>query len=139
MVTNIARHEGFRHLIYVPIENAVPVARSMLLAQVFNICAFGTSKFAVGYQLLRVLQRTSHWRKAFIWTLITLTLIYNVIEAVLTMFQCTPAKAAWDPMVKGKCWSMNTKLANIYAGGGMFCENGIFNRSCILTVFATSV
>lgn len=91
---------------------------SMLLAQVFNIIAFGTSKFAVGYQLLRVLDRTSVWRKSFVWVIVIVTLLYNVIEGVLTMFQCTPAKAAWDPMVKGECWNMHTKLVNIYVGGG---------------------
>ncbi|PSN71815.1 hypothetical protein BS50DRAFT_629941 [Corynespora cassiicola Philippines] len=116
-ITHVAQLGGFRHLMYVPLENASDVARGLLLCQVFNIAGFGTSKFAVGYQLLRVLERTARWRKATIWVIIVITLLYNVIEAVLTMFQCTPAKAAWDPFTKGTCWNMDAKMTNIYVGG----------------------
>jgi hypothetical protein len=120
-VTEVARLGGFKHLMFVPLENGTRVALSLLIAQCFNICAFGTGKFSVGLLLLGVLSKTSTWRKWFIWVLICVTLAYNVAEGILMLFQCEPARAAWDPMVKGQCWSMNKKLTNIYVGGGELC------------------
>lgn len=93
------------------------VARGNLLGQCFNVVAFGTGKFSVGLLLLHVLSKTSVKRKWFIWVLISVTLIYNLVEGILMMFQCDPAESAWD-LSEGRCWTLKTKLINIYVGGG---------------------
>ena len=118
MITYIASLGGSRHLVYVPLQNLSEVAKSNFIVQALTIFTFGTSKFSVGYLILRLLPPNSKWRKWFIWVLIVFTCFYNWLECILTFTQCNPTRAQWDPSVAGTCWSLHAKLVNVYVGGG---------------------
>lgn len=47
------------------------------------------------------------------WVLGTIVCIYTVIFVFLILFQCTPVRKAWNPLVTGHCWNMRgTFIAN---------------------------
>ncbi|KAF2678561.1 hypothetical protein K458DRAFT_463462 [Lentithecium fluviatile CBS 122367] len=125
--TKIAHLGGFRHLVYVPPEGVRDLIFYSNLGSVFGISAAGTCKFAVGYQLLRVLEGTAHWRKMFIWILIVVTLVYSLIEGVMSMFHCNPAKKSWEPLTPGTCWSLDTTIINLYVVGSKCNTNVIYH------------
>ena len=118
VITYIASLGGSRHLVYVPPQNLSEVAKSNFIVQALTIFTFGTSKFSVGYLILRLLPPNSKWRKWSIWVLIVFTCFYNWLECILTFTQCNPARAQWDPSIVGTCWSLHAKLVNVYVGGG---------------------
>lgn len=117
VVTSTSNLGGFRHSAYVPPENATQVILNTYILQTLTTFAFGTSKFSIGYMILRLLSTGSVKRRRFIWGLIIFACIYNWGEALSIWFQCMPTRALWDFTIAGTCWSLEAKLINIYVGG----------------------
>ena len=92
---------------------------NVYIFQTITTFAFGTSKFSIGYLILRLLPPNSVKLKTFIWVFIVLTCIFNWVQAILMWFQCSPTQALWNRMIPAKCWSVQTKVNNIYAGYGI--------------------
>lgn len=118
MVTSTANLGGYRHLIYVPPQNIKQVLLNTYIFQTLTTFAFGTSKFSIGFLILRLIPSSLVGSRRFIWGLIIFTCIYNWTEVVLVWMQCKPRKASWDFNIPATCWSLNAKLANIYVGTG---------------------
>nr|ANM86611.1 hypothetical protein [Cladonia uncialis subsp. uncialis]AUW30807.1 hypothetical protein [Cladonia uncialis subsp. uncialis] len=87
VVTSTANLGGYRHLIHVPPQNINQVFLNTYIFQTLTTFAFGTSKFSIGFLILRLIPSS-----------------------------LVPTKALWDFTIPATCWSLNAKLANIYVG-----------------------
>ncbi|CAI6243446.1 unnamed protein product [Periconia digitata] len=98
---------GTRHLYYLLEDpaNAVYVVKWNVIARPMGYFALSIGKISIGFLLLRVLERTSRWRRWSIHITNIITAV-NCVGVLITDFsQCRNPEALWDPSVKShtKC------------------------------------
>lgn len=72
---------------------------------IFNIV---TSKAAVAFLLLRIVEQT--WHKMYIWFCIVTNSLLASWCTLAIFVQCMPVHKVWDPMHDGECWLDFTKV-----------------------------
>jgi hypothetical protein len=57
---------------------------------------------------------TTQLRKAFLWSLITVNLVVNLVTCITIFTQCGNAESLWDPIGHpSKCWSPNVQAVSL--------------------------
>jgi hypothetical protein len=114
---------GTRHLAYLSQDPAhmVYVVNMNWIAQPLAIFCLGSSKVAVAFLILRLLNRTSIWRRWSLYVAAALTSINTVIMMILTFAQCEKPAALWDPVVRSrtKCWDPEIQSSFSIYGASM--------------------
>ncbi|KAF2752078.1 hypothetical protein M011DRAFT_463561 [Sporormia fimetaria CBS 119925] len=116
---------GTRHLIYIaqsPTQLQY-ILKLNWIAQPLAIFCLGASKIAVAFLIIRLLHRTSVWRRWSLYLASGLTGINTVLMIIFTFVQCENPAALWDEDVKAttKCWdpsvqsSFSTYGASLHA------------------------
>ena len=119
MVTYAASQGIYRHKYYLTLQQAeLGLLTSTIGEGIIGVSeTFG--KVAIALLLLRFIDRTSTWRKRFLWTLIALTGIICIITVFITFFQCKNPQAIWTPALQAttECWNKS-----ILTNEALFCS-----------------
>ena len=74
------------------------------LSQPFHVMSTCFGKISIAILILRILA-PNKLRTWFLYSLIALLLIVNVVCVVFIFAQCNPPKALWRTAIHGNCWS----------------------------------
>ena len=87
-------------------SNAIFVVKINWIAQPFAIVSLTSGKVAITLLIIRLLHRTSTWRKWILYSISAWTVVNGILMSVFTFVQCEDPRALWDPIVKDrtKCW-----------------------------------
>lgn len=107
-LTVLCLNGGEKHIQAVIAMGPAVVSRVQLLnwvSQVFGILGVGAGKVSISVLLLAILRNTRRtWQEVYLWVVgIGLTVGVSVSCSILSVTQCRPAAALWDPIVKGTC------------------------------------
>ncbi|KAF1965805.1 hypothetical protein BU23DRAFT_545415 [Bimuria novae-zelandiae CBS 107.79] len=99
---------GTRHLAYLS-ENSqhmIYFIKLNWIAQPLAIFCLGSGKVAIVFLILRLLNRTSVFRKWSLYLAVVWTAINTFLMILFTFIQCKDVSALWDESVKEKteCW-----------------------------------
>ncbi|KAI7781893.1 hypothetical protein LA080_014074 [Diaporthe eres] len=99
------------------VDSLAPVQLLNWLSQVFGILGIAAGKISVSALLLTMLRLTDlRWHCIYLWIVtIVLTSAIAVSCSFLTMLQCSPPAALWDPKIQGKCID-----SRVMSGYGIF-------------------
>ncbi|ORY02355.1 hypothetical protein BCR34DRAFT_605588 [Clohesyomyces aquaticus] len=102
ITTWMAHLGGFRHIWQIPPPNIPNVILASYIFQTFIIIGVFTSKFSVGYLLLRIFPQYSKRSRAFVWFVIVFTVLHNLLALILNWYDAAPrdmdsseAKLGW--------------------------------------------
>ncbi|KAK4167904.1 hypothetical protein QBC43DRAFT_125813 [Cladorrhinum sp. PSN259] len=91
-----------KHIMFV---DPTHIPDMVLLGQIsltFTVTALSWSKTSFAITLLRV---TQLWTKKVVWGIIISMNLLFFWTALVHWIYCSPLAAAWNPSIKGKCWS----------------------------------
>lgn len=99
------------------VDNLAQVQLLNWLSQVFGILGIAAGKILVSALLLTMLRLIDlRWHRIYLWIVtIGLTSAIAVSCSFLTMLQCSPPAALWDPRIQGKCVD-----SRVMSGYGIF-------------------
>ncbi|KAF1948817.1 hypothetical protein CC80DRAFT_430540 [Byssothecium circinans] len=100
---------GTRHLFYLSqdLEKTIYLTKLNWLAQAFGIFCLSLGKIAIALLIVRLLDRTSRWRKWSLYVASILTGINGLCMLVVNFAQCKDINAIWNPVLRAttECWN----------------------------------
>ena len=103
-VTYLASIGGSRHIYYLTPDQALQAVKWSWISQPWGIFLFATGKASVAILILRIMGRTSFWRRLVLYAVIVSVFIVNSLGCVFTFVQCDPPRALWTPGLSAHCW-----------------------------------
>lgn len=121
IIDEVAIDNGLgRHTFYLTHEQLVKQRYYSLLAQVFCVHALGFAKLSIVISYMRVLRGSgSQLHQIILWTIGILVMAINLVAVISFYIACIPSQKAWDPLVDGACWTINTQLVFYLLQGGV--------------------
>ncbi|KAF2278355.1 uncharacterized protein EI97DRAFT_373146 [Westerdykella ornata] len=114
---------GTRHLAYLSNDQARTnyILELNWIAQPFAILCLGLSKIAVGFLIIRLLNRSSVWRRWSLYFFSALTAINTILMIIFTFVQCKNPAALWDSEIKKttECWDPKIQSSFSIYGASM--------------------
>jgi len=108
LVSLFSLNGGTRHLAYLSEDptHMVYVTKLNWIAQPLAIFCLGSGKVSISFLILRLLNRSSVWRKWSLYIAIAWTSINTILMILFTFIQCKNPAALWDASLKKttKCW-----------------------------------
>ena len=104
-VTYLASIGGSRHLYYLTAEQALKAVKWSWISQPWGIFLFATGNASVAILLLRIMGRTSFWRRLTMYGVIISVFITNSLGCIFTFVQCNPPRALWTSGLPAHCWN----------------------------------
>ncbi|KAF2661486.1 hypothetical protein K491DRAFT_586977 [Lophiostoma macrostomum CBS 122681] len=99
---------GTRHMVYLAQDPAHVeyILKLNWIAQPLAIFCLGSAKVAVAFLILRLLNRTSVWRRWSLYIASAWTIINTILMIVFTFVQCEDPAALWNAEARKrtKCW-----------------------------------
>ncbi|KAL5628618.1 hypothetical protein BROUX41_002009 [Berkeleyomyces rouxiae] len=87
------------------------IVQLILVSEVMYMCALAATKISIMVLYFRIFP--SQKLRRLVWATSIFTILFTVASVLATIFQCQPAKAAWDFLVEGKCYTfVNFLYAN---------------------------
>lgn len=121
---------GTRHIAYLSEDpkHTEYLVKMNWIAQPLAICCLGTGKVAVAFLIVRLLNRTSVWRKWSLYTASALTVINTFVMILLTFIQCKNPAALWDEEVRSRttCWDPRVQSSFSIYGASMHAVMDFF-------------
>ncbi|KAF2871552.1 hypothetical protein BDV95DRAFT_606986 [Massariosphaeria phaeospora] len=121
---------GTRHLEYLLQDPAQTqyLVKLNWIAQPLAIFCLGSSKVAVAFLIVRLLNRASVWRRWSLYVASAWTVVNTVLMIVLTFVQCEDPAALWDGSVKAKtaCWNPKVQSSFSTYGASMHALMDVF-------------
>jgi hypothetical protein len=95
------------------------------ISQPFGIFCLGAGKVAVSLLIVRLLDRTAHWKIWVLHGISVWTMLNTLIMIVLTFAQCKDVRALWNPVIKAKttCWKPSVQGNFEIYGASVFTLN----------------
>lgn len=112
-----------RHTAYIPQPKLVKAVQWIWLSTPFSTMSACWGKISISLLILRMINRKVAYT-IFLWTLIFLLFIINVLLTIVTFAQCKPASWLWDQLnpslagYHGSCWNPNIQKNYGYFQGG---------------------
>ena len=94
---------GARHVWYLSDAQVLEAMKLSWLSQPPAILLFATTKSSIAILTLRLIGKTTFWRKIILCVVIAVVSVANVLGIVFTFAQCTPARALWTPGLPASC------------------------------------
>ncbi|EGD92938.1 hypothetical protein TESG_00498 [Trichophyton tonsurans CBS 112818] len=82
--------------------------------------AVNWGKVSAALLLLRVVDKAKSHALYFYLGIVLLTLV-NTVDVFIILGQCRPTEAAWNPLVRGKCWEKNVVKTSAYFQSACCC------------------
>ncbi|PVI02415.1 hypothetical protein DM02DRAFT_653560 [Periconia macrospinosa] len=105
----LAADGGTRHLFYLAKDPALAISTTRLnwIARPFGFVSLTVGKISVALLILRLLERTSRWRKWILHVANALTAINGILLTIVDFAQCENVHAIWNPALKAKTKCMD--------------------------------
>ncbi|KAJ2990678.1 hypothetical protein NUW58_g2640 [Xylaria curta] len=84
-------------------QHIVLAVKYVFLCLFFSILSPGFGRISYAFLLLSLVPPTMH-RRRFLWGIITLQFIIDVVTVITGISECRPLEKFWDPSVEGECW-----------------------------------
>ena len=108
-LVTISVHYGTgRHLAALDPYEMMMAAKFNWIAQPFHVICTGVGKMSIAVLLLRITPKNTTLRR-FLFVLILLVMVTNIVSVAFIFAQCHPTHKLWDPMIKGSCWHFNVQ------------------------------
>ncbi len=126
---------GARHVWYLSEAQLLEAMKMSWLSQPPAILLFATTKSSIAILTLRLIGKTTFWRKIILCVVIAVVSVSNVLGIVFTFAQCTPARALWTPGLPASCWDPTVQEHfNYFLGGtSLVLKSWTYSRSTFLT------
>lgn len=117
-----------RHAAYISPPQLVKAVQWIWLSTPFSTMSACFGKISISLLILRMINRNRSYT-IFLWTLIFLLFVINLLLTIITFSQCTPASWLWDQLnpalagYSGSCWHPNIQKNYGYFQGGMICSS----------------
>ncbi len=69
--------------------------------QIFYMLSLACTKISILVLYLRIL--TYHYARWFTWSILVLTVVYNIVGFCIQLTSCIPVRKLWEPALYGKC------------------------------------
>ncbi|KAM0800903.1 hypothetical protein BDR22DRAFT_907498 [Usnea florida] len=103
--THLASIGGCRHLYYLTPEQALKAVKWTWISEPWGVFLFATGKAAVAILILRIMGRTSFWRKWILYALVVSLFITCSLCCIFIFVECDPPRALWTPGLTAHCWN----------------------------------
>lgn len=112
-----------KHAADIPAPDLLKAVEWIWISAPFSTMSACFGKISIALLILRMINRKKAYT-IFLWTLIVLLFIINLVLAIITFAQCTPVTWLWDqlnPAIKdhGSCWNPNIQKDYGYFQGCM--------------------
>ena len=97
---------GGRHIFYLTTDQWYSLTKINWISQPFCVMAIASGKVSVAYLILR-LQAPCKWRTGLLYFIAVSSVVFGVVDCIITFAQCSPTYALWTANVTGSCWSTN--------------------------------
>ena len=109
-----------RHEYYLTSYQQQEAGEYSALSQTFCIMSLGVGKISICISLLRIISGANRKvLKWFLYVMLALQFIVNVLVSTTIFMQCTPSRKLWTPDLPGSCWDPATQLDMDYLQAGM--------------------
>lgn len=103
-----------RHIYCLSPQQIMDTAEWSLLAQIFISIDLGLTKISVCIFILRVIKNAQRKLTRFIWVLVSFVVATHIVQIVLFTIECRPIEAVWNPLIKGRCFSVHVTYMIAY-------------------------
>lgn len=103
-----------RHIYCLSPQQIMDTAEWSLLAQIFISINLGLTKISVCIFILRLIKTAQRKLTRFIWVLMSFIVATHIVQVVLFIIECRPIEAAWNPLIKGRCFSVHVTYMIAY-------------------------
>ena len=110
LVTLMAGKGGARHIYYLDPPHISTVVKYNWICQPFGIMSVAIGKLAVGLLILRILGSRTFWRKWFLYSSLTFTVLISASCCIINFVQCDPPRALWEQVPGSSCWDPSKQL-----------------------------
>ncbi len=97
-----------RHAVHIPPPDLIKAVQWIWISAPFSTMSACFGKISIALLILRMINRNRAY-SVFLWSLIVLLFVINLVLTIITFAQCTPVEWLWDqlnPMAgyTGTCW-----------------------------------
>lgn len=103
-----------KHIYCLSPQQIMDTAEWSLLAQIFISIDLGLTKISVCIFILRVIKNAQRKLTRFIWVLVSFVVATHIVQIVLFTIECRPIEAVWNPLIKGRCFSVHVTYMIAY-------------------------
>ncbi|GAD93328.1 integral membrane protein [Paecilomyces variotii No. 5] len=123
-----------QHSYYLSLEDRIQVVKYEYIGGAWGIISPTLGRISYALFLLSVLWLLTTVRRIFLWVLIALQVVLNLLALIIIFVQCHPTSRVWNPSVPGYCVSVDVQ------GDIGFAQGAINTLSdLILTVIGMTV
>jgi len=109
-----------RHEYYLTPKQQIESTKYNILATVAVVLGPCLAKISICLFLLRLLgDAVAKKRKFFLYVLMLVLFVYNVVDIITILVQCRPTSKIWNRKAQGSCWDPNVQDGFAYMQGGM--------------------
>lgn len=115
VIVTLEVHYGVgRHAAYLTVPHLVKAVQMIWLTAPFSTMSACFGKISIALLLMRIDDRNRSYR-IFLWCLIVLLFVVNLLLTIITFAQCTPVYFLWDRLAEpnvsyhGSCWNPNVQ------------------------------
>lgn len=117
MSTVMAGYGGAKHAADIAPDDLIQALRFNWAAQPFVIFGFATGKISIGLLILRIIGPNTVVRKWLLYVALSLSVIFSIIDIVLTFAQCNPPRALWvsSLVTEGEATCLDSRIQSNFA------------------------
>ncbi|KAK4158618.1 hypothetical protein QBC43DRAFT_305292 [Cladorrhinum sp. PSN259] len=93
-----------KHTWFITLEDFVNIGKTTFALQICYMLSLAFTKISILVLYLRIL--TYHHARWITWTILILTVVYNIVGYAVQMTTCIPLQKLWEPAVYGTCHSI---------------------------------
>ena len=129
-----------RHEYYLSRQERIATTKYNVILNVVLVMSSCFSKISVCFLLLRLLKdAVARKRKLFLWSLIVLLSIYNVVDIISLLVQCRPTAYIWDKAIQGSCWDPEVQDGFAYMQGGAHSRVSRLHYTILILCLALTI
>ena len=127
--TALVMRGSTRHIMYISLTDQLWILKVQNVSQPFGATAVCLAKASVASLLLRIMDKTTVWRRWYLYVSIALYVAMLIVADVLVFMQCNPPRALWNPQLIQEALAtcplvkVNTDFTILYSGKLLFVEH----------------
>lgn len=110
----------------------------VFLCEFFSILSPGIGRIAYAVLLLDLVPPI-RWRTRFLWSIIFIQFIVDILTIIISFSQCRPLKKFWDHSVPGSCWPATVQQDTGFFQGCTYLCNPRYSFQGELLTCSTAV
>jgi hypothetical protein len=107
-----------RHAFYLSLDERIHVVKFFYIAGAWGFISATFGRISFALFLLSVLYLLTTVRRIFLWALIVLQVVINLLAVIIEFVQCNPTPKLWNPTVPGHCLLLHVQTDIYFATGG---------------------